>query len=425
MKRSVDYVHSEENDHMAATLSKLDKDTLVSMLVKNAASNASLKEEIEALTATELPSQFPATAWAALPHKGRTFPKYNEADTKGWFVSICDVLIAEVQEELDIFELPTYEKEWVHNMLDYNVKGGKMNRGLMVVESARELYKHKEMPLSDHELGRFAVLGWCIEWLQAWLLIADDFMDASVTRRGQPCWYKCEHVKEIAINDALILEMTVFKMLKRHFGQEAYYPQLLDIFLETTWQTEVGQMLDTLCINLKLPDFTVDRWTKIVQYKTSYYSFYCPVALGMIVSGIKEQNAYDVARDILVVMGVYFQAQDDFLDCYATPEVLGKIGTDIQDKKCGWLFVNAYNGMVDAKQKQLLDTSYGNCKVGSEEELAIKALYKELKLEDLYQQYEKDSYEQIMEMKKQVDAQGILPWSIFDKFLLKVYKRSK
>jgi farnesyl diphosphate synthase len=274
-------------------------------------------------------------------------------------------------------------------------------------------------------MGRFAVLGWCIEWMQAWLLIADDMMDSSLTRRGQPCWYKLEHVNHIALNDAFCCEMLVFKMLKRHFGDEAYYMQLVDLLLETTWQTEVGQMLDTLCENVKLADFTVDRWTQIVQYKTSYYSFYCPVALGMIVAGIEDQSAYDNAREILVTMGIYFQAQDDFLDCFATPEVLGKIGTDIQDKKCGWLFVHAYNNLADESQKALLEATYGRCQVDSEEELSIKAMYKDLKLEDLYKQYESDSYDQIIAMKPKIQSQNILPWSIFEKFLEKVYKRAK
>ena len=63
----------------------------------------------------------------------------------------------------------------------------------------------------------------------------------------------------------------------------------------------------------------------------------------MIVFGIDDQKAYDSAREILMVMGVYFQAQDDYLDAFATKEVLGKVGTDIQDKKCGWLFCKAYS----------------------------------------------------------------------------------
>ena len=32
--------------------------------------------------------------------------------------------------------------------------------------------------------------------------------------------------------------MCVFKILKRHFGTHAKYPQIVDLFMETTFQTE-------------------------------------------------------------------------------------------------------------------------------------------------------------------------------------------
>jgi hypothetical protein len=51
--------------------------------------------------------------------------------------------------------------------------------------------------------------------------------------------------------------------------------------------------MDTLCLNLGIEDFTVDRWTGIVKYKTAFYSFYCSVALAMVVFGMKDQKAYD------------------------------------------------------------------------------------------------------------------------------------
>lgn len=87
-----------------------------------------------------------------------------------------------------MYEVPAREVKWVERMLNYNVKGGKMNRGLMVVESVKELAKFHGKTLSPQEVSRYAVLGWAIEWMQAWLLMADDIMDDSVTRRGQPCW---------------------------------------------------------------------------------------------------------------------------------------------------------------------------------------------------------------------------------------------
>ena len=138
--------------------------------------------------------------------------------------------------------------------------------------------------------------------------------------------------------------------------------------METTLQTECGQLLDLLCENIELKDFTVDRWTLIVKYKTAFYSFYLPVALGMTLAGVTDRSAYDAAREILLIMGVYFQAQDDYLDAFGTEAQIGKVGTDIQDKKCGWLFVHAYNELVSAEQKAFLDKNYGKCKVKTPEE---------------------------------------------------------
>merc|ERR1711998_641037 len=184
------------------------------------------------------------------------------------FEAVGDVLIAEATAHLNTYyELPEAEVGWLQKMLEYNVKGGKMTRGLMVVESAIEIWKHQGKPMDSRTKNKMCVLGWCVEWLQAWLLVADDFMDSSQTRRGHPCWYLRENVKTVALNDAFTIEMLVYKVLKRYFQYESYYVQLLDLFLETTIQTEVGQLADTLCVNLDITQFTKDRWSYIVKYK--------------------------------------------------------------------------------------------------------------------------------------------------------------
>lgn len=381
-------------------------------------------------------TQFPATAWPdgkPVQTQASEYPAYNhQSDPKGSFIQVGDLLIDEIVAELPtMYDLPARETQWIRDMLEYNVKGGKMNRGLMVVESGIAIFNQKGLKLDNATLCQFAVLGWAIEWLQAWLLVADDIMDSSVTRRGQPCWYKKlgDSIWYVAINDAVTIESLVYKMLKRHFGTHPSYVQLLDLMMETTLQTELGQLSDTLCDVLDLKDLTPARWKLIVTYKTSFYSFYLSVAFAMVVSGVTDKAAFDAARDILVTMGVYFQAQDDYLDCYATPEQLGKVGTDIADKKCGWLFTKAYHELANEEEKAFLDKYYGKCKVGSPEEKKIKALYTKLGLPKMYADYEQQSYDKIMGLKESAAGATLnkagVPWIVFEKFLQKVYKRDK
>ena len=68
-----------------------------------------------------------------------------------------------------------------------------------------------------------------------------------------------------------------------------------------------------------------------------------PVACAMLFSNIpsSHEHIYAHTKSILLPLSEYFQIQDDFLDHSVTPEVLGKIGTDIVDNKCSWVINTA------------------------------------------------------------------------------------
>jgi len=317
-------------------------------------------------------------------------------------------------------EQPAEAIAWIREMMDYTVPGGKLNRGITVLAVYRTLLDRDLTPL---ETARAAVLGWALEFLQAFFLVADDVMDDSKTRRGQPCWYKLSHVNKIAINDSFILESCVFTLLTEHFASETYYSKLVTLFLQVVQQTECGQLLDLTTQPQDKPvdlnRFTMERYSLIVKYKTAFYSFYLPVALGMIIFGIKEQEAFDLAKVICCRMGEYFQIQDDFLDCFGDPETIGKIGTDIQENKCSWLVVQALS-RVNADQKKLIEDNYGQW--DDDKVAKVKALYNELDLKSIFEKYEEESYKAIQ---NDLDNVTLMPKGVFEFLLKKIYKRSK
>ena len=250
-------------------------------------------------------------------------------------------------------------------------------------------------------------------------------MDSSHTRRGQPCWFRIPGVSTIAINDGFMLESAIYVLLKKHFRSYPSYVDLLELFHEITFKTEVGQLCDLITApedNVDLTNFSMQKFSFIVTYKTAYYSFYLPVALALYYLELATPNNLKQAEEILIPLGEYFQAQDDYLDAYAPPEVLGKIGTDIQDNKCSWL-INEALARASPEQRKVLDENYG--RKDKDMEAKVKAVYEELDLKSVYEKFEENRVAEIRAMIAKVDESEGLKKKVFESFLGKIYKRCK
>ncbi|XP_063001844.1 farnesyl pyrophosphate synthase [Elgaria multicarinata webbii] len=335
----------------------------------------------------------------------------------GFFPQIVKDLTEDELHQEEVADAVARLKE----VIEYNAVGGKYNRGLTVMAAFRELIGPDQQ---DQKSGlRALAVGWCIELLQAFFLVADDVMDYSETRRGHPCWYRKEGIGLDAVNDAFLLESSIYRLLKRYCRGQPYYVNLLELFLQTSYQTELGQALDLITAppsQVDLNRFTEQRYKAIVKYKTAFYSFYLPVAAAMYMAGIDSEEEHAHARTILMEMGEFFQIQDDFLDCFGDPEMTGKIGTDIQDNKCSWLVVQCLK-RASAEQRHVLEENYGQkdlVKVAR-----VKQLYEDLGLKAAYQDYEESSYQRLSGLITQHAVH--LPPQIFLCLGQKIYKRQK
>lgn len=89
----------------------------------------------------------------------------------------------------------------------------------------------------------------CCFQLQAFFLVADDIMDASVTRRGQPCWYKKVALDPCLRNDIVLgLSILLFTLCVcfpgwDRAGCHQWLISLRRFHLQTTSQTLQGSAL--------------------------------------------------------------------------------------------------------------------------------------------------------------------------------------
>ncbi|BCR89811.1 bifunctional (2E,6E)-farnesyl diphosphate synthase/dimethylallyltranstransferase [Aspergillus chevalieri] len=338
------------------------------------------------------------------------------------FESVFPSLVEDLLAHAKKYNLPENALQWFEKAINVNVPGGKLNRGLSVPDTGLALL---QQPLNDEQFKHLSTLGWLTELLQAFFLVSDDMMDGSITRRGQPCWYRHDGVGMIAINDAFMLESGIYVILKKHFRSHPAYVDLLELFHEITWQTELGQLCDLITApedQVNLDNFSLEKYMFIVTYKTAYYSFYLPVALALHYLQLATPGNLQQAHDILIPLGQYFQVQDDYLDAYGDPAFIGKIGTDIQDNKCSWM-INQTLQRCNPEQRKMLDSAYG--RKDAEQEAKVKALYKELDIENVYKEYEEKTVGEIRAKIAAIDESSGLKKEVFESFLGKIYKRSK
>ncbi|RYP79264.1 hypothetical protein DL770_006749 [Monosporascus sp. CRB-9-2] len=338
------------------------------------------------------------------------------------FESVFPKLEADLLESAKGYKLPQDQLDWYKKSLEVNTLGGKCNRGMSVPDTVSLILGK---PLSEEEYFKAATLGWLVELLQAFFLVSDDMMDSSITRRGKPCWYRQKGVGMIAINDALLLESAIYQLLKKHFRSHPRYLDMMELFHEVTYQTELGQLCDLLTAPedaVNLDNFSLEKYTFIVIYKTAYYSFYLPVALALHMLDLGTPKNLKQAEDILIPMGEYFQIQDDYLDNFGLPEHIGKIGTDILDNKCSWL-VNQALKQATPEQRKVLEDHYG--RKDKTHEAEVKKLYDEMNLKKLYEDYEEKRVGEIKNMIDQIDESEGLKRGAFEVFLAKIYKRSR
>ena len=224
-----------------------------------------------------------------------------------------------------------------------------------------------------------------IEIFHNFSLVHDDIMDEAPVRRGQQTVHK-KWDQNIAILSGDVMLVKAYEYLNSYSSETA--KKLIEIFSKTAIEVCEGQQMDMDFE--KISQVTQEDYIRMITLKTSVL-LGCALQMGAIIGGgdSKEQNElYSYGLN----MGIAFQIQDDLLDLYGDPELVGKqVGGDIIANKNTLLMVVAKQS---ANENQLRNLEKLLTETNIERKIeGIIALFKTLKVQEKCQELMGDFYD--------------------------------
>lgn len=234
-----------------------------------------------------------------------------------------------------------------------------------------------------------------VEVFHNFTLVHDDIMDKAPLRRGKATVHeKWDDNIAILSGDTLLIEVY------NHFLEGGYtnLADILKVFNQTAIEVCEGQQLD---MNFETrDDVTIDEYINMIRLKTSVLvggAF----KIGALVAKASDKEA-DLIYDFGVNLGIAFQLQDDYLDCFGDPEKFGKqVGGDIISNKKTFMMLKALELDSSGELQSWVDKS----EFSNEEKVeAVKAIYKNLKVDDLAFQLMDEFYQKSVASLNKIEA---------------------
>ena len=244
-------------------------------------------------------------------------------------------------------------------------------------------------------------------------LLHDDLMDKADMRRGKPTVHK-----KWDENTAILSGDTMLIMAFQHILRTDCHrlPEVLNLAARTMQEICEGQQYDINFENRN--DVREEEYIEMIRLKTSVL-LACALKAGALIADAPKEDC-ELLYQFGEKIGLAFQLQDDYLDCYGDPAVFGKqIGGDICCAKKTFMLINAFNRANDA-QKAELNRLLNDVDEREEKVAGVLALYDELKIPALCRERMETLYAEARRIfdSLSIDAERKQPlWNYAEKLL--------
>ena len=207
-------------------------------------------------------------------------------------------------------------------------------------------------------------------------LVHDDIMDSADLRRGNTTVHKkWDNSTAILSGDVmLILAYQIFE----NYEPNIFVP-MATLFSKTAIKVCEGQQLD---IDFeKKQEISFDEYLLMITYKTAEL-IGVAMKMGAIIANATtadQEKIYEFGKNL----GIAFQLQDDYLDCFGNENDFGKkIGGDIIGKKKTFLYIKTLE-LLSGNEKSNFISLYNSPYDNSKDKIAlVKDMYNKCNIEN-------------------------------------------
>ncbi|MDD5729098.1 MAG: polyprenyl synthetase family protein [Victivallales bacterium] len=262
---------------------------------------------------------------------------------------------------------------------EFILREGKRVRPIFFLLAYRGYTRLKEIP------GHVISASLSFELLHDFLLIHDDIIDNSLTRRGKPTVHKILE-KQLNLPEktgqdlAIVVGDIVYALaLEAFLCVEAAHIRKetgLKEFLRATILTGAGEYKDVLNGFKSLDKTTLNDIKLNYRLKTAEYTFRAPIVCGALLAGAPAADIR-LLSDYALLLGEAFQINDDVIGIFGDSKKIGKsVLSDIVEAKktlpIYWAFKKAA-----VLERKFLIRSLGNPKLKFKDLLKIRKIIRE------------------------------------------------
>ena len=217
--------------------------------------------------------------------------------------------------------------------------GGKRIRPILTLMAAE---------IFDSPLQKALPAAMAVEVFHNFSLVHDDIMDDAPLRRGKATVHeKWDLNTGILSGDAMLI--LAYQFFENY--EPAVFKALAKLFSKTALEVCEGQQYDVDFENRD--DVTIVEYLKMIEFKTAVLVA-AALKMGAIIAETTTENA-NLIYDFGLNLGIAFQLQDDYLDCFGNPDTFGKqVGGDIIENKKTYLYLKTVEFAKPAEREELL-----------------------------------------------------------------------